>query len=237
MPPTDARVDHPPSSTSAEDSVLDDSSSDESSEDEDYLSEKLFNRLSQSDFEKDTRPFMPEGVLNEVITRKSILNAMDIEHPNPEDEELVTFILQKAKKVFATLISIKLDQNKSLQSAMLKFREHGIDDSRLPIEDTEDKSKNVLAALEPKVKRKNKIWSGSTIAHFCNDQWRFLVPVFSTDAKTDINRYNLPHSTILPFVKKHADFDEGSFGKVYKYEIHPNHIKDPLRSVRSIPLS
>ena len=115
---------------------------------------------------------------------------------------------------------------------MLKFKEYGIDDSKLPIEDTDDGSQNILASLEPGVKRKCKIWSPSTIHNFCDDQWRFLVPVFSTDAKTDVNRYNLPVSTIIPFVKKHADFDEGAFGKVYKYEIHSNHIKDPLRPVR-----
>jgi hypothetical protein len=198
------------------------------SEEQDDLVERLYNHLSTSEFDNNSRKFMPEGVLDCIIKRKSILEAMDIENPNADDDQLVKFILENATKIFATSVSIKL---KLLQRAMLLFKENNIHDGKLPFDDTPD---SILASLEPSVgrHRQKKIWTPSTIHNFCSDQWKFLTPVFSTDSKTDIDKYDLPISTIIPFIEKHADFEKGSFGKVSKYEIHPNHIKDPLRPVR-----
>jgi len=202
--------------------------------DEDFLSETLFKRFSTSEFDNTPRKFMPNGDLDELITRASVLDAMEIEESesDPQDEMLVEYVLHKAKKVFAIAVSIDLDQQEGLlKNAMQKFRRYSIDDSKLPFKDTPD---SILATLEPGVRHRSKIWRESRIHDFFNNQWRFLVPVFLAHPQTDIRNYSLPSSTIFPVINKQEGPGEGAFGKVFKSEIHPKHIKYSVKPVRSM---
>jgi len=195
-----------------------------------------------SEFDKTPHGFVPQGTLDRIIMKDSILAAMEIDQPTREDDLLVDFILKRAKKVFAVSAFIEL---KSLRRAMLLFKDAYFDDTNLPIKDTLSRpsetnpsngnpyaasgaTQNILAFLEQSVTGKIKIWRPGKIFDFCKHQWKFLAPVFSTDK----SNYYLEEAYIIPFVLKYADFGEGSFGQVSKYEIHPNHLKDPLKPVR-----
>lgn len=209
------------------------------SEEDASLWEILRECLVPSKFDKTHHQFVPEGSLDRVITKDSILAAMDVEQPTGEDDLLVEFILKRAKKVFAISVFIELEGS-TLRRAMLLFKDTEFNDTKLPIEDTRNSSppanlsnshsastsgagQNILASLEVSVNGGNRIWRKPKIYNFCEHQWKFLAPVFST---AEYN-HDLPALSILPFISKHANFDKGSFGQVSKYEIHPNHIKDP----------
>ncbi|OBT63537.1 hypothetical protein VE03_07019 [Pseudogymnoascus sp. 23342-1-I1] len=211
------------------------------SEDGDQLSDTLKRSLVESEFDKTCHEFVPNGVLNRVITPRSILTAMKITQPTGEDNELISFILTKATKLFAILSFIEL---KKSREAMLIFKDTEFDDTNLPIKDTlsnsssggssggdsnhtSEATESVLVSLERRANRgKIKIWRRhSKVYDFYRDQWKFLVPVFSTNKS---NLY-LQEAYIIPFVVKHSNFEEGSFGQVYKYEIHADHLIDPLR--------
>lgn len=189
------------------------------------LSERLVGLLTNSVFDRQERPFVPENSLNDVIATDSIFMAMDVEEPTEDDYLLADFILKRAKKIFAIAVDIEL-QDSNLRRAMLLFRDREFDDDKLPIEYTLNSSLasptiNVLAALEVGVQQK-RIWTNKKVMLFNDSQWKFLSPVFSMD------RFNYdfkPH-TILPFISKDINVDKGSFGQVFKYEIHPCHFRD-----------
>jgi hypothetical protein len=61
------------------------------------------------------------------------------------------------------------------------------------------------------------------LSEFCDEQWKFLAPVFST---TQYN-HNLEEAHIIPFVRKSQSSGEGSFGVVSQYVVHKRHI-DPV---------
>lgn len=60
-------------------------------------------------------------------------------------------------------------------------------------------------------------------AEFCEHQWKFLAPVFSTARYN----HNLEEDHILPFVSKESDSGRGSFGVVSQYTLHDKHL-DPV---------
>jgi len=189
-----------------------------------YLSETLFKNLDTSDFDNTPRKFMCHDGLDELVTRDSVLDAMQMEEPlDDDDRQLVNFILKNAKKIFATSVSIELDQVEGLlKKAMQLFQKKGIDDSKLPFKDGPH---STLQDLEPGIKHRSKIWRENKVHEFFNNQWRFLVPVFLTHPETNMDNYNLPASTIFPVLKKEEVLEKGSFGKVFKCSIHPKHIK------------
>lgn len=213
-----------------------------SDEEDDYLSEVCYSKLEISKFDSFDRNFMPQGILERCVTRKRILVAMSIDHPNECDESLVGFTINGAIRLFATCVLLKFDHDHRLHTAMLQFQRNRITDKKLPIPKPPKSEGSMPSKMNPKdhefsamecgVKPRQRIWGSSTINDFWEKQWSFLVPVFSTDPNTDPEQYNLSKHIIIPFTVKHADYDAGSFGKVYKYEVHPNHIVDPARKVR-----
>ena len=199
---------------------------------EDLLSEILSRPqcVLKSQFDSTPRKFVPEGKLDHVINRNSILAQMDVERPSIEDESLVKFILEEAKKIFAISISIGLDETQ-LKKAMLLCKAKGFNDRRLLVSNTASvdglQLPQILASLEASGSTGRRIWTGKRIGDFCDEQWKFQAAVFSTAN----SNHDLPPYSILPFTVKHA-FDKGSFGQVNKIKIHPAHFVDPLNPVR-----
>jgi hypothetical protein len=120
---------------------------------------------------------------------------------------------------------------------MALFQKYSFDDNKLPIQAwsgdqfKDNPKKGILhlfVSMEGRWKNGyGKIWTLRKIKGFQEHQWKFLAPVISTAEPN----HNLGELTV-PFIKKHAKFDEGSFGVVSKYEIHGDHIIDPSRPVR-----
>ncbi|KAF2805713.1 uncharacterized protein BDZ99DRAFT_395569 [Mytilinidion resinicola] len=191
-------------------------------QEDELFSNTLYSHIRHSVFDSSVRKFLPEGTLDMILNRDSVFEAMEVEGPNVDDESLADFVLAYARRVFAISIYIGLEDAK-LRKAMLLCKEHGINDRKLPIAYTQDVSLNVLARLENSVDQKRRIWNLRRINKFCEEQWSFLAPVFSTA----IFNHDLHPNAVLPFTRKH-DIVNGSFGQVYKYEIHPHHFKDPL---------
>ena len=150
------------------------------------------------------RHFLPELSLHKLMQKESIcvtLAGLGVEPYHLH--ELAEEIVQRARKVFAILLLIGhgeaiqvIFKHDSLQKSSL--------DAKLPF-------------AEPSL---DKIFDDSSLASdFFERQWEFITPMFF---RTLLPR-EFVHETILPFLGQESK-GEGSFGKVAKYDIHPeNH--------------
>jgi hypothetical protein len=204
------------------------------------ISEIFQARRVKSKFDKTQNDFIPQGVLEDVVTEASIVEAME-EPPRP----LVEFVVKHAPKSFAIMVFAFADSRPEwLRDALQLFHDCGFNDSCLPAEDPADadpgvtnttlatgtmrKSFEDVQTLDQSRNKSSKIcWRPRKITQFCENQWKFLAPVFSTRK----HNYDIASMAILPFISKYFESGQGSFGRVYKYEIHPDHIVDPLRLV------
>lgn len=205
------------------------------------LSEVIRKRLVKSEFDSTDRWFMPEGVLERCITRGRILAALDIDDPDQDDERLLSFIQQSAMKIFATCVLVKLEKTSQLRTAMQHFLNNEMDDSILPVKNAFRNRVFTAANMQPvhffettesHSKQGKRVWDIMTIDAFYHHQWKFLVPVFSTEGEAGPYSLDLDEDTILPFTAKHDIRVEGLLSKIYRCEIHPNHIHGPALPVR-----
>ena len=194
---------------------------------EEELNTVLREHSVKSQFGKRSDHFLPRGELDRLITRESIVAELEIEEGEAEAENLIEFILQKAKRLFAIIVYIRLPK---LGDAMLLFQKNKYDDERLPIEEWTkeafeanllENTEHPFIVMQGIVKRKKDcIWSKGYIYDFQKRQWEFLAPMISTEETNDCHNTNV----ILPFTTQHSNLAEGSFGVVSKYEIHRDHI-------------
>lgn len=194
------------------------------SETDQGLSEKIHDCLIDSEFDHDAKRFAPEGSLDGVITKESILEELKRKQPaKTELDALANYLFTDARKTFAIAIHAEIS---NLYLAMKCLKDsHFTDKTDLPIARRTSVQGHALSTLS------KKVWRDPQIDKFYEQQWKFLAPVFSvaTERQTD---YTLQPSCILPFVKRHhSDSDKGSFGQVYKYEIHERHLIDPKKPV------
>jgi hypothetical protein len=173
------------------------------------LRETLRQRSIRSEFHKTSHDFVPEGVIDEVITFDQVESCLNIRDPSTESYELVRFVMTGAKRAFATAIFAKIDVKLTLEW----LRAEGLDDNKLPVK---QRSKNL-----------RKGWKGD----FCENQWRFFAAEFDSTKHSHI----FDEALILPFLKTSVVTGEGSFGEVSRTEIHPNHMK-PVSEFGSIAL-
>lgn len=199
-------------------------------EEEEGLQTAIRERRVESRFGNRLDRFLPQGQLNRLITRDSILDAVEIEEDEVEegDELLVKFVLQEAKKLFAILVTTR---HPKLQEAISLFQKHNFDDTKLPIKFWTGQMFNDAQHpfFEMQGVRKKKVWDKSLIYDFQEKQWEFLAPVLSTEE----TYHCYGNHVIMPFVAQIASFAEGSFGVVSKYEIHEDHmvIKDASQQI------
>lgn len=168
---------------------------------------------------------MPEGHLDQLITRDSITQALSDDHASgggrtgPGEEDLIKFILQSAKKLLAISLLSGLESS-ALRDAMELFKSNGFDDSsKLPIESLDA---NRLPWSCP-------LWTPLRLKLFQATQWQFLVPVFR---KSQI-RQTLEAKRILPLSLVTRERKEGAFSDVWEVKIHEAHQEEePLSEVR-----
>jgi hypothetical protein len=154
-------------------------------------------KLRMSMFDKSHPKFLPAGILDHTITDETIKTSLGIACPTQEENELISYIRTRAKIVFATAVYSKLNANK----VMRWFKAQNLDDSDLP--------------FAPQSDPQLRCW----LDEFCEDQWKFIAPIFST-AK---DSHDLEEGHILPFISRSAKVQSGSFGDVYRYTIHKDH--------------
>lgn len=175
----------------------------------------------------DHKRFLPAGCISELITQESIT---EILQTAPSD--LVNFIYEKAKRVFATVLSSV--PKSDLVSIMKSFQRHEFTDDHLPIQEvTNCKVKKWLKCTHTCNLRMgdgcshpptldtfhHRPWKAHSIETFYTSQWKFLSPVFT--------KYKFKHEFhshyILPITEKSLEVRESHFSQVYEIRIHDDH--------------
>lgn len=170
-----------------------------------------------------TQNFIPEGVLDRIINRGSIIHyfwgaeddgAMERERKiSAEQIDLVDFILTSGKKVFTTSLISGLKGNE-LCKAMVYFKNDNFVDGNLPTNDTTCPCFHTSP------------WSSISRTQFLSSQWKVIVPIFDTE----FERLDLEPDRIFPFIHV-TGRKQGTFGIVHQVTIHEAHQKEPMRKV------
>lgn len=200
------------------------------------LSDRLRLHMKKSAFVKTPYEFLPQNILDSIITEATVRHAMAFTKSTPDARELIAYILVEAKRVFATAVYIGLEPD-TLYETMVLFKNTSFSDKRLPLEvmREEQLTRYVIGGrLHPLLELEGRdqddakrIWTPLRVHDFSKKQFKFLAPIIRL-GKRDHNFGNL----ILPFVKKHAAQNEGSFGMVSQYKIHSHHFDIPSKQVR-----
>jgi serine/threonine protein kinase len=156
--------------------------------------------------------FVPEAELEALMTASRVrISLKSSGIPVHEQEELIGAICQGAKKCFAILLLIHRGK------AITNFFKHDslqstFPDKRLPY------SSDALQTIFGEVQQ------SLTVLKFLERQWDFTVPTFS---KSILPR-KLDRRVILPYLREEY-IARGSFGVVWKAELHSQHHKLPLQ--------
>ena len=188
---------------------------------ENALVDRILDQYVTSKFDDNEQDFLPEGCLAELLTQDSVRRELQRDESIDYDDDiyadLVYFILQRARKIFAIAIVIDLEGEK-LRLAMSGFKYSEIGDEYLPLNRNDQTELSCFSG---------KPWTRTKIRAFQSAQWAFLAPVFSrTRFKLDLEPEH-----ILPFTWRSYDVKEGSFSHVFEVVIHPRHQNDPILSV------
>jgi hypothetical protein len=194
---------------------LSDSGSDNDDEPEikvrETLRETFRERAIRSAFDKTPHDFVPEGVVQEVVTRDQVQQCLKISScSTPEHDDLIRFVMAGAKKAFAVAIFAKNDVEKTLK--WLRYED--ISDQSLPI-----------------IKPKKKSWTSGWRGDFLENQWKFFAPTINTAKHSHV----FEEAFILPVIKTSVVTGKGSFGEVSCTEVHPGHMK-PVRKSKLVAL-
>ncbi|KAJ4370040.1 hypothetical protein N0V83_005804 [Neocucurbitaria cava] len=183
------------------------------------LKEQLRAAFVPSTFDARQRSFLPSSRLRAIVTQQSVQIAFD-ETPKVSESEghaiqsLTDWIVTRACKLFA-ILNLCGFESANLRYSIRNFKDNEYDDSRLPLE-------NPRKQLPPSDIFPTPMWSPHTLDVFYEEQWRLLVPVFSSHTF----EYNLQPDIILPFTVETSDSDTAKSSFVRKVEIHPDHGKD-----------
>lgn len=200
------------------------------------LAELIRQALVKSEFDQEIREFIPEGSLDSLITKESILWTFCRKRQTPPQvmskfRKIVDIILTRGKKLFAISLLTGF-KNKRLRQVMDLFESNNISDSRLPLENSDLKSLSSLPFNpadddedddDDSMDDHEPLWTMFHIHHFCGEQWKLCAPIFSAK---EVN-HHLHEQDILPFIEKYqapASSSRSSFGQIMKCKIHPSHL-------------
>lgn len=191
------------------------------------LSRQIWNQLSDSTYAGGLpRKFLPEGTLESVITKNTVLQTLKVEDADPSSD-LVVFVYENCKKILATVLYNKCVEGRELLQCMQTFMDEQCCDKNLP-----------LKASDEIFKRLGWGERDMQTGRFCEDQWCFLAPIISTDRRESVTECSMSKHCVLPLYATDTQTgakNKGSFGQVYKYGIHPNHFKDEVEQLVSRP--
>ncbi|KAG9240575.1 hypothetical protein BJ878DRAFT_429992 [Calycina marina] len=161
----------------------------------------------------DHRKFLPALALPQLLNRENVLKELQDSNFGVElVPTLLEYVLERSQKVFAIL---------TLQRTVPKIIElytADFDDSCLPV--CIDQGRMFSCTVKNKSMPN---WSHGDVHDFEERQWSFLSPVFTLEEY----RHKLHDMCILPFTSRSHFEKESYFSKVYKVEIHPDHLKVP----------
>ena len=183
-----------------------------------FLNDLIVGSYAIGVFDNPPRVFLPESFLSEFITKAAVAEELEENLDIYNDSDLVNFIVESAKKVFATAIISAIDGS-NLYMLMKRFQENEFDDRCLPLE------RETMLALPC---FQGKFWNKPRTHKFLQSQWVFLAPVFS---KSHF-KMDLEPEHIFPFTWVSNDAKEGTFSNVYQVTIHESHQEDPTWTVR-----
>ncbi|EQB52771.1 hypothetical protein CGLO_07577 [Colletotrichum gloeosporioides Cg-14] len=162
-------------------------------------------------------PFLPESEVQSLVRRDRVEATLrkNIQPLSQSDlEKLTDYVMDKAKKVFLTLV-----RTEDVSIYLKVLRTHNFTDADLPI-GINDKDDNGICTVMTDGKPKSpdgqslklfSRWSEATLEKFFQQQWIFLAPTF----RWTQFEYHFDHQCSLPFVdlndKQNA---KGSFGAV-----------------------
>lgn len=179
----------------------------------DTLATAIYDGFKASTFPNGNDKFiLPAGSLRSIIARKHVENIMNIPSPIPgsPDKEVVDFILRKAIKLFAILISIDL-RDEVLRSTVMTFVRNRMDDRTLPLD------RQALRKLPY-----CQSWLRIQRESFVSDQWQFLAPLFPTE--NALERVQFEPKTLFPFKLSNQNPPKGGFGTVWRVKVHAPHL-------------
>ncbi|KAH8779028.1 hypothetical protein BGZ57DRAFT_761135 [Hyaloscypha finlandica] len=164
-------------------------------------------------FDNPPRVFLPQSFLSELITKAAVAGELEENLDIDNDSGLVNYIVESAKRVFATAIISAVDGS-NLYMLMKRFQENEFDDRCLPLK------RNAMLALSC---FQGKFWNEHRTHKFLHSQWVFLAPVFS---KSQF-KIDLEPEHIFPFTWVSNVTKEGACSIVYQATIHESHQEDP----------
>lgn len=166
------------------------------------------------------RDFLPAGtykdptILNAAVVREELDLKLD------EDDPLVTFALERAPKIFLTIVS-----QGWLASQTYRFMRHFMDndffDEKLPVD---------LGFCDSHPAFRLGGWKLAMKRNFSNAQWEHMAPVFSEENFI----FRLEPNQPLPFLKPDNGGQkppEGASSVVHQVKVHEDHLINPPRDV------
>lgn len=160
--------------------------------------------------------FIPKDVLDEIVSQGNIVRLFS---PAPT-EDLIRYILEDARAIFATLISIdEIHRIQDLYRTNFKDEDlpvgaYGLA-RRVRSYRSEDNDRRDPSGIKWSVFEKFEEFAVS----FCNKQWPFLAITFS-DKQFE---YKLHGRHPLPFINDEKQVFSGQFSTLQKVEIHQKH--------------
>ncbi|EEU38356.1 uncharacterized protein NECHADRAFT_77025 [Fusarium vanettenii 77-13-4] len=202
------------------------------------LYKQIRTKLVKSVFDEAEVYFLPNGSLDSLITKESVVRELlssKAQH-KAEVESLAEFILISAKKLFGIVILLTDPTLYQLiRKRMEVFRNKGMTDSNLPLQGSwwvENFSTGAIGdtKIEDVSDRSifgyDELWPISTVEYFCIIQHRFLAPVFSSTGLS----YDFEPDTILPFTERDTDLSQPAWN--IRYRIHEKHINQETIDTR-----
>lgn len=189
-----------------------------SAKDVPLLEDQILHAFARSEFPVGWKQeYMPRNGLNGLITAESIIREFSgyEDDETPVEGDLIRYILDSAKKVFAISL-ISGVGSYGLLKAMRTFRASGFTDNELPA--TSTNTQFPWSRLK---------WSDVKKHNFKDNQWKFLVPVFRENQV----RVKIGNRHILPFKLVNHEKKEGTFSDVWEVSIHESHQDNPMRMV------
>lgn len=167
--------------------------------------------------------------LEKTITEDFVIKALDMTEELMQEEEkfLVRFIIDKAKKIFATWLLVNtIELGINLRACMQEFEKRGVTDAGLPVNEY-----SMIFVNLRWFKERHDI-----VKIFCAKQWCFLVPTISTAYGRSEIEYEHPKGMLPPLELVHniprEDYQsDGSFHGVRKYRVNPKRFIDNAKLV------
>jgi hypothetical protein len=145
--------------------------------------------------------------IDEAFVREELGLPQKAEHESQNDEHdgLVRFILESARRIFLTVLSLDKDVDDNLKYMEVVYRKQYT---------------NVMLPFTPQMQAELGLKPRSQL-NFDKNQWQHLAPTFSTDSF--LMRLDLRQP--LPFTKmEKKQGKDGATCEVYRVEVDPDHM-------------